>query len=178
MFAWDFSSPCPTPNPARPRSGTIKYLGPRLGQRKRPEGRRACLRPQAEFARASGRGRRRVKYLIKDAKGMCKKEIQILSSGHLSCVPNWGLTFYRIASPLILLKFPDFTSSQSRLTYNYFMADRSIIIIGAGMGGLATGNALAPGFKAGRAVRRGAQRECSSACRSSLPSTSPYERGS
>ena len=70
---------------------------------------------------------------------MCKKEIEILSSGHLSCVPNWGLTFYRIASPLILLKFPDFTSSQSRLTYNYFMADRSIIIIGAGMGGLAAG---------------------------------------
>ncbi len=33
-----------------------------------------CLRPQAEFARASGRGLSRVKIFIKDAKGMCKKE--------------------------------------------------------------------------------------------------------
>ena len=32
-----------------------------------------CLRPLAEFARASGRGHRRVKNFIKDAKGMCKK---------------------------------------------------------------------------------------------------------
>ena len=70
---------------------------------------------------------------------MCKKEIEILSSCYLSCVPNWGLTFYRISSPLILLTFSDFTSSPRRLTYNYFMANRSIIIIGAGMGGLAAG---------------------------------------
>jgi hypothetical protein len=33
-----------------------------------------CLRPQAEFARASGRGLRRVQNFIKDAKGMCKKK--------------------------------------------------------------------------------------------------------
>ena len=32
-----------------------------------------CLRPQAEFSRASGRGIRRVKNFIQDAKGMCKK---------------------------------------------------------------------------------------------------------
>ncbi len=41
-----------------------------------------CLRPtcpdkvgEAEFARSSGRGLRRVKNFIKDAKGMCKKNI-------------------------------------------------------------------------------------------------------
>ena len=33
-----------------------------------------CLRPQAEFTRASGRGLRRVKNVVQDAKGMCKKE--------------------------------------------------------------------------------------------------------
>ena len=30
-----------------------------------------CLRPQAEFARASVRGLRRVNNFVKDAKGMC-----------------------------------------------------------------------------------------------------------
>jgi hypothetical protein len=35
--------------------------------------RAGCLRPQAEFARASGRGLRRVKNIVQDAKGMCKK---------------------------------------------------------------------------------------------------------
>ena len=33
-----------------------------------------CLRPQAEFTRASKRGLSRVKYFIKATKGMCKKE--------------------------------------------------------------------------------------------------------
>jgi len=52
----------------------MKFLGHRLGLRKRPHrGERACLRPQAEFARASGRGLRRVKNFIKNAKGTCKK---------------------------------------------------------------------------------------------------------
>ena len=37
-----------------------------------------CLRPQAEFARASGRGLRQVKNFIKDAKGMCKKSYLVL----------------------------------------------------------------------------------------------------
>ena len=47
-----------------------------LGDQDKEASRRAnahCLRPQAEFARASGRGHRRVKNFIKDAKGMCKK---------------------------------------------------------------------------------------------------------
>jgi hypothetical protein len=35
-----------------------------------------CLRPQAEFARSSGRGLRQVKNFIKDEKGMCKKKIK------------------------------------------------------------------------------------------------------
>jgi hypothetical protein len=34
-----------------------------------------CLRPKAEFTRASGRGLRRVKNIVQDAKGMCKKTI-------------------------------------------------------------------------------------------------------
>jgi hypothetical protein len=49
-----------------------------------------------------------------------------------------GLTFYRISSPLILLPFPEFTSFPPPLTYNYFMAGRSIII-GAGWVGSAPG---------------------------------------
>ncbi len=53
-----------------------------------------CLRPQAEFARASGRGLRRVRNFIKDAKGMCKKEkdrelpVGISGFRHLSCLPE------------------------------------------------------------------------------------------
>ena len=57
-----------------------------LGHLARPKAasRRAyanCLRPtcpdvvgEAEFSRASGRGLRRVRNFIQDAKGMCKKE--------------------------------------------------------------------------------------------------------
>ena len=32
-----------------------------------------CLRPQAKFARSSGRGLRRVQNLVQAGKGMCKK---------------------------------------------------------------------------------------------------------
>ena len=43
----------------------MKFLGTRLGLRWRPPwGERACPRPQAEFARASGRGLRQVKKCI------------------------------------------------------------------------------------------------------------------
>src|ERR1700690_1122305 len=66
------------------------FLGTRLGLRKRPTGRTRCtactrviararcLRPQAEFARASGRGLRRVKNVVQDTKGMCKKNDSLL----------------------------------------------------------------------------------------------------
>jgi hypothetical protein len=81
------------PNPARSRSGPMKFLGTCQGllhpvftsarreYRAKVASQRAnahCLRPQAEFARASGRGLRQVKNFIKDAKGMCKKQCFIL----------------------------------------------------------------------------------------------------
>ena len=68
--------------PARPRKRTCgNYWGTRLGLRKRPDRANAhCLRPtgpdevgEAEFARASGRGLRRVNNFAQDATGMCKK---------------------------------------------------------------------------------------------------------
>jgi hypothetical protein len=65
-----------TPTPHVPRAAITIFLGTRLGQRKRPHGANAyCLRPQAEFTRASGRGLRRVKNIVQAAKGMCKKNI-------------------------------------------------------------------------------------------------------
>ena len=51
----------------------MNFLGTRLGLRKRPAGRTRMSEPQAEFARASRRGLRRVRKFIQDAKGICKK---------------------------------------------------------------------------------------------------------
>ncbi len=76
------------PNPARPRSGPTKFWGTRLGLGSVPQGERALscaqrlrvprhecrvLRPQAEFARSSGRCLRRVHNFVQAEKGMCKK---------------------------------------------------------------------------------------------------------
>jgi hypothetical protein len=54
-----------TPTPHVPGAALTIFLGAIARAR--------CLRPQAEFARASGRGLRRVKNIVQDAKGMCKK---------------------------------------------------------------------------------------------------------
>jgi hypothetical protein len=43
-----------------------------------PQGERACLRPQAEFARASGRGLRRVRNFVQDAEGDVQKKQKIV----------------------------------------------------------------------------------------------------
>jgi len=82
-------TPC-TRVTTRKRWAQAIFLGTRLGLRKRPLRANAyCLRPQAHtslwpvlmsakreyrlFTRASGRGLRRVKNVVQDAKGMCKK---------------------------------------------------------------------------------------------------------
>ena len=83
------------PNPARPRSGSYDILGhPSWPKEASPKGRMRCItactrvivrarcmRPQAEFTRASGRGLRRVKNVVQDAKGMCKKRLNSLEEG-------------------------------------------------------------------------------------------------
>jgi hypothetical protein len=50
------------------------FLGTWLGLRTRPEGRCACLRPQAEFARASVRGLRRSKISLRTRGGCAKNQ--------------------------------------------------------------------------------------------------------
>jgi hypothetical protein len=62
-------------NPACPRSGPRKLLG--LPPWPKEASRRAnahCLRPQAEFTRASGPGLRRVNNFVEDVKGICKRK--------------------------------------------------------------------------------------------------------
>jgi len=82
-------SNCFTPNPARPRSGPYDIFGHPFWPKEASPRANAkyclhpaftsgtasagCLRPKAEFTRASGRGLRRVKNIVQDAKGMCKK---------------------------------------------------------------------------------------------------------
>ena len=62
------------PDPARSRSGPYDIFGhPSWPKEASHRANAHCLRPQAEFARSSGRGLRQVKNFIKDAKGMCKK---------------------------------------------------------------------------------------------------------
>ncbi len=62
------------PNPHVPGAALTIFLGTRLGPKVASQRANAnCLRPQAEFSRASGRGLRRVKNVVQDAKGMCKK---------------------------------------------------------------------------------------------------------
>jgi hypothetical protein len=92
--AWASQNQKLYPNPARPRSvpydicghpswpkeasrraNALHCLHPAFTSGTASAGR---LRPQAEFARASGRGLRRVKNVVQDAKGMCKKTILFL----------------------------------------------------------------------------------------------------
>ena len=89
-----------TPNPARPRSGPTKFWGtqsippltpaplPLRGEGKRrgcliiEASRRAnahCLRPQAEFARSSGRGLRRVQNFVTGREGDVQKTTSFLT---------------------------------------------------------------------------------------------------
>jgi hypothetical protein len=65
--------PCPSPSMGEGKRERV------LNYRRVPQGERACLRPtcpdevgEAEFARASGRGLRRVKKFIQATKGICK----------------------------------------------------------------------------------------------------------
>jgi len=62
-----------TPNTALPRSGPYDIFGhPSWPKEASRRANAYCLRPQAEFTRASGHGLRRVKNIVQDAKGMCK----------------------------------------------------------------------------------------------------------
>ena len=77
------------PNPALPGTALRNSWGTRQGLRQRPAGRTRTVRGrlvlgvrEAEFARASGRGLRRVRNFVQDVKGKCKKE-----KGHIP--PHW-----------------------------------------------------------------------------------------
>ena len=84
-----------SPNPALPGAALRNSWGTRQGLRQRPAGRPRTVRGrlvlavrEAEFARASGRGLRRVRNFVQDVKGKCKKEKRSIPPHRLSLTPT------------------------------------------------------------------------------------------
>ncbi len=92
MVAWGRQKLCFTQAPRVPGSGPTRFPGhPPWPKGASRQGERACLRPQAEFARSSGRGLRRVREFRSGRDGDVQKNREIGLEQLASVLPTTRL---------------------------------------------------------------------------------------